>query len=297
VTPRQLGLLATLAAIWGASYLLIKYALHGFSAGEIVFLRSALAAGVLCSWIAARGGPPLAALRAAPRRPGAAVLLGVTAVAIPFMLISIGEHEVPSGLTAVLVSPASLFVAAFAPFLDRSETIDRRQALGLVAGLGGVALLVGAETVHSTPEFLGALAVLGAAAFYGLSSFVVKGPFGDVPPITTTAISCSVAALATLPVAVLTLHHGGPPLRAVLSVLALGVVGTAIAFVIFYELIGQVGAGRASLVAYLAPGVALVYGALLLDEHIGWGAIGGLALILGGVAVAGRRRAAAPETA
>lgn len=298
MTARHAALLASLAAIWGASYLLIKYALEGFSPGEIVFLRTALAATVLVLVIRIQGGERWRALRATPRgKPGLSLLLGLTAVAAPFLLITFGEKAVPSGLTAVLIAPASLFVAAFAPFLDRSEAIDRSQAGGLVVGLVGVALLVGVETLHSLSAFLGALAILGASALYALSSFVVKGPFKGVPAITASAISCAVGALATLPVAALTAHGEAPGLRAILAVVGLGVVGTALAFVIFYRLIAEIGAGRASLVSYLAPGVALIYGAALLDEHVGWAAIVGLALILGGVFTAGRRGAAPPEPA
>lgn len=298
MTGRHTVLLAALAAIWGASYLLIKYALEGFSPGEIVFLRTALAAAVLVLVIRIQGGERWTALWGTPRgKPGLSLLLGFTAVAAPFLLITFGEKAVPSGLTAVLIAPASLFVAAFAPFLDRSEAIDRSQAGGLVAGLVGVALLVGVETVGSVSQFLGALAILGASALYALSSFVVKGPFRGVPAITVSAISCAVGAAMTLPIAVVTAHSEAPGLRAVLAVVGLGVVGTALAFVIFYRLIAEIGAGRASLVSYLAPGVALVYGAALLDEHVGWAAIVGLALILGGVFTAGRRRAASPEPA
>lgn len=296
MTARHAGLLALLAGIWGASYLLIKYALDGFSPAEVVFLRSAVAAVVLVGAVRVQGAGSWRALRASRRRPALAVLLGVSAIAAPFLLITYGETAVPSGLTAVLIAPSSLFVAAFAPFLDRSEAIDRPQAGGLVAGLLGVALLVGAESVSSLEQFLGALAILGASASYALSSFVVKGSYAGVPPVVTSAISCGVAALATLPVAAATAQPGAPGLRAVLAILALGAIGTALAFVVFYRLIGEIGAGRASLVSYLAPGVALVYGATLLDEHVGWAAIAGLALILGGVAVAGLRRAV-PEPA
>jgi drug/metabolite transporter (DMT)-like permease len=298
VTARQAALLGALAAIWGASYLLIKYALEGFSAAEIVFLRTALAAAVLVLVIRLQGGDRWMALRGTPRgMPRQSVLLGFTAVAAPFLLITFGETAVPSGLTAVLIAPASLFVAAFAPFLDRSEAIDRSQAGGLLVGLVGVGLLVGIETVHSVSQFLGALAILGASALYALSSFVVKGPFKGVPAITASAISCAVGAALTLPVAIATAHGDAPGLRAILAVVGLGVVGTALAFVIFYRLIAEIGAGRASLVSYLAPGVALVYGASLLDEHVGWAAIVGLALILAGVFSAGRRRVAPPEPA
>ena len=296
MTARHGAALALLAAIWGGSYLLIKYGLEGFSPAEIVFLRTALASGVLIATIAAQRGEPLRALRTAPRRPGLALLLGFTAIVAPFLLITYGEKAVPSGLTAVLIAPASLFVALFAPILDPSERIDRSQAGGLVAGLAGVALLVGVETVSTLEEFLGALGILAASAFYALSGFVIKRGYAGTPAITSSAISCTVGAVATLPLAIITAEHSAPGTRAVLAVVGLGVVGTAVAFAVFYWLIGEIGAGRASLISYLAPGVALFYGAALLDEHIGWAAIVGLALILGGVAVAGRRRPA-PEAA
>lgn len=297
MSARHATLLAALAAIWGASYLLIKYALEGFSPAEVVFLRTALAAAVLIAVVRWQGGERWTALRTTPRgRPFKALLLGTTAVTAPFLLITFGEKVVPSGLTAVLIAPASLFVAAFAPWLDRSETVDRRQAGGMVCGLIGVGLLVGVESIHSLEAFLGAMAMVAAAALYGLSSFIVKGPFRDTPAISASAISCGVGAISTLPVAVATMHGDAPGLRAVLAVLALGVLGTALAFVIFYGLIAEIGAGRASLVSYLAPGVALFYGAVFLDEAIGWAAIAGLVLILGGVAVAGRRKAV-PEPA
>ena len=94
-----------------------------------------------------------------------------------------------------------------------------------------------------------------------------------------------------MPIAAATMTGETPGLRAVLALVGLGVVGTALAFVIFYSLIGEIGAGRASLVSYLAPAVALFYGAVFLDEKVGFAAVAGLLLILGGVAVAGRRKA------
>jgi len=283
----HVALLAALASIWGGSYLLIKYALEDLSAPMIVFARCLIASLVLFVALGAAGRRnALADLRARPRT---ALLLGVTAVAIPFSLITFGELEVPSGLTAVLISPASLFVALFAPFIDPSERIDSRQALGMVTGLGGVALVVGVESVQTLAQFLGALAMVGAAAFYGLSSFVVKGRYGHLRSMQTSWTSITVATVVLAPFALATAPGSVPGLRAALAVLVLGAVGTALAFVIFYKLIAEVGAGRASLVSYLAPGVALLYGALLLDEAITPAAVLGLVLILGGVALASRR--------
>jgi drug/metabolite transporter (DMT)-like permease len=293
MTPRQIGLLAALSAIWGGSYLLIKYALEDFSAPMIVWLRTAIAALVLA--VALRGAVR-GALADMRRRPGWAALLGFVAVAAPFSLITFGEHEVPSGLTAVLISPAALFVALFAPFIDPSERIDRRQGIGMLAGLAGVALVVGVESISTLAQFLGALAMVGAAAFYALGGFIVKRRYGRLTSMQASFVSISAACLWTFPAAVATAPTETPGLGAVASVVALGAVGTALAFVIFYKLIAEVGAGRASLVSYLAPGVALFYGAVFLDEAITAAAIAGLTLILGGVALAsGPRREQVPE--
>lgn len=293
MSPRHIGLLAALSAIWGGSYLLIKYALEDFSAPMIVWARTAIAAVVLAIVLRGAVRGALADMR---RRPGWAALLGFVAVAAPFSLITFGEHEVPSGLTAVLISPAALFVALFAPFIDPSERIDRRQGAGMVAGLAGVALVVGLESISTLEQFLGALAMVGAAACYALGGFVVKRRYGRLTSIQASFVSISAASLWTLPAAVGTAPTETPGLGAVAAVVALGVIATALAFVIFYTLISEVGAGRASLVSYLAPGVALFYGAMFLDEEITVAAIAGLALILGGVALASRpRREQVPE--
>ena len=286
MSARHVTLLAALSAIWGGSYLLIKYALDGFSAAAIVSARCLIASVVLAALGAA--GPALRDLRARPRW---ALTLAVTSVAAPFLLITFGEHVVPSGLTAVLISPASLFVALLAPLIDPSERIDRRQAFGMLLGLGGVALVVGVESIGTLGEFLGALAMVGAAFFYGVSTFVVKGRYGHLAAMQTSWISVTVAGLLTLPIAVATTPGHTPTLGAAAALLGLAVVGTAAGFIIYYELINGVGAGRASLVSYLAPGVALFYGAIFRGEAITVAALAGLVLILAGVAIAsGRRR-------
>jgi len=284
---RHAGLLA---AIWGGSYLLIKYGLEDLEPGVIVWIRCALAAAVLYAVLRlSRGGvharAALADLRA---RPGRAAVLGGVSVAVPFLLIAFGELEVPSGLTAVLIAPASLFVAALAPFVDPSERVGRRALGGMLLALAGVALLIGVESVQSLGEFLGALAILGASAFYAIGTFVVKGGYGGMPAAATSLVSMAATTVIVLPVAIATAPSELPGVRAVLAIATLGVVGTALAFVIYYKLIAEVGAGRASLVSYLAPGVALFYGAAFYDEPVTAAGAGGLALILGGVALASR---------
>ncbi len=290
MAPRHAGLLAALAAIWGGSYLLIKYGLEDLEPATIVWLRCALAAVVLFAYLRlSRGGADarraLADLRA---RPWQAAVLGGISVALPFLLITFGELEVPSGLTAVLIAPASLFVAAFAPFIDPSERVAPRAAGGMLLALAGVALLIGVESVHSVGEFLGSVAILGSAACYALGSFVVKGRYRGMPPAATSLVSMIATTVIVAPLAIATAPSDVPGLRATLAVAVLGVVGTALAFVIFYKLIGEIGAGKASLVSYLAPGVALFYGAVFYDEPVTAAGVGGLAMILAGVALASR---------
>src|SRR5262245_23476161 len=287
MSSRHATLLAALAAVWGGSYLLIKYALDGFSAAMIVSLRGLIASAVLFV-VLRQQGLASATLRDLRERPKWALILAITAVAAPFLLITSGEHVVPSGLTAVLISPASLFIALLAPFILPSERIDRRQAAGMLLGLAGVALVVGVESVHTLDEFLGALAMIGAAFFYGLSSLVVKGRYGQLAAVQTSWISVTIAGLLILPVGIATTPGHTPTLGSTVALVVLGVLGTALAFVIYYELINGVGAARAALVSYLAPGVALFYGAVFRDEAITAAAVAGLVLILGGVAIASR---------
>ena len=294
MTARQAGLLGLLAMLWGASYLLIKYALEDFSPGFVVFARTLLGALVLYAIIQAQRGAARARLSDLRERPGTAAVLGLLAIAAPFLLITFGELEVPSGLTAVLIASAPLWVAVFAPFADPTEKVAGRQAAGLVVGLVGVALLVGVETIHSLWEFLGALAIIGAAAFYSLSSFLVKRGYRDVPALTTSFISVGAGCLLTLPLAVATPPTEAPGMRALVALVILGVAGTAFAFVVFYRLIAELGAARSSLVSYLIPPLSLAYGAVLLDEAVTAAALAGLVLIFSGVALASSRPRPAP---
>lgn len=297
MTPRQAGLLGALAALWGASYLLIKYALEDFSPAAVVCLRTTLGAIVLYAVIRAQRAESHAALSDLRRRPGTAVLFSFLAIGAPFLLIAAGEQHVPSGLTAVLIASAPLFVAVFAPVLDPTEVVGRREAVGLALGLAGVGVLVGVETIGTVAEFLSALGMVAAAASYTLAAFMVKRAYRELPSLAVSFISVAGGALLTLGPAVLTAPAHPPGWRSTFALVVLGVAGTALAFVIFYRLIAEVGAGRASLVAYLIPPLSLAYGAALLDERVTPAAIGGLALILAGVALASHAPRPCPEGA
>ncbi|MDQ3285453.1 MAG: DMT family transporter [Actinomycetota bacterium] len=287
MTPRQIGLLVLLSALWGGVFLLVKYALMDFSAVEVAFFQALIGALGLFGIVIFQGGAARAKLGDILRRPAQALLLGALAIATPFMLIALGELTVPSGLAGVLVSTTPMFVALFAPWIDPAMEINRRQGAGLAVGLLGVALVVGAHFIGSLGQLVGALALLGAAASGALSGFVVKLQYKDkgVPASTTSFFALSVGALLTLPVAVITAPRELPGTRAVLAVVALGLLCTAVAFMLYYRLIDHIGEERASLSNYLTPAFALLYGVLLLSESLTIWAIIGLVLIISGAEI------------
>jgi drug/metabolite transporter (DMT)-like permease len=283
-------MLGAVSAIWGASYLLIKIALDGIEPMMIVFARVLLAALLLYAVILVRGGAERAALRQLREQPARTLIQGALAVAIPFSLISLGETQISSGLTGVLISPGPLFIAMLAPLIDPREKVDRRGWFGVVIGFAGVTLLIGVDTIHSLGEFMGALAMVGAALSYGLAAMFVRLRFGGVPPLVVSFSACATAAVLTLPAAFVGLGSNSPDLGEVAAVVSLGIVGTAIAFVLYFALIAEAGAGKAALCGYLIPPLALAYGAALLDEEITPASIAGLVLILIGVALASGER-------
>jgi drug/metabolite transporter (DMT)-like permease len=215
MTLRQIGQLILMSALWGAVFMLIKYALVDFSPVEVAFFQAAIGALGLLVIVLVEGGRARQAVRDIVRRPLQAILLGALAIAAPFILISTGELSVPSGLAGVLLSSTPMFVAFFAPFLDRSVEINRIQALGLMVGLVGVALVVGVQAVGSLGQLLGALAVLGAAASGAISSFIVKLQYRDknVPPSTTSLFSLTVGAVLVAPFAFITASGDAPGAR------------------------------------------------------------------------------------
>jgi drug/metabolite transporter (DMT)-like permease len=268
-------------------FLLVKYALMDFSAVEVAFFQAVIGAFGLFVIVNIQGGEARAKLGDILRRPRPALLLGALAIAAPFILIALGELIVPSGLAGVLASMAPMFIALFAPLLDPSMKINRRQVAGLVVGLLGVGLVVGVHLVGSLGQFLGALALLGAAASGALSSFVVKLQYKDkgIPASTTSFFALAVASVLTLPVAVVTAPRELPGVRAVLAVIVLGLGCTALAYMLYYRLIDNVGEERAALANYLTPAFALFYGVLLLGEALTVWAVIGLILIIAGAEI------------
>jgi drug/metabolite transporter (DMT)-like permease len=269
--------LLALGAIWGASYLFIAIGLRDLSPAMVAFLRIALAAAVLIPVAAAQG-----ALAGARRYAGWLVLVGAIQVAGPFVLISAGEEEISSSLAGILVAAAPLWTALLAIWVDPQERSHGFRLVGVLVGFSGVGLLLGVDLGGGGSELLGGVAVVTAALGYAIGGFLVKHRLTGMAPVGMSGLVMSASALLLLPAAFATAPDSFPSFGPLAAVVALGVVGTGIAFAIFYWLISTVGPARTLIVTYVAPGFAIVYGAVFLSERITVATIGGLALILVG---------------
>jgi drug/metabolite transporter (DMT)-like permease len=280
----------TLSAVWGASYLFIKIGLRDLSAAEIVCARTALAAAVLWPVALQRGG-----IRGLRRRAPEIALLGTIQMAVPFMLITLGERHIASSLAGILVAAAPIWIALLAPVLDPEESSSGWKLAGIVIGIVGVALLLGVDLGGDSKAVLGGAMVVLAALGYALSGLFIKRRFRDADPVGLVAGTTLTAAILTLPAAVATAPGGAPGAGPLAAVVALGVAGTGLAFVLVNLLIAAAGPAKMSLVAYVSPAFALVYGLVFLDEAVTVSTFAGLALILAGswLAAGGRLRSGA----
>ncbi len=272
---RALLLVLAVAALWGGSYLLIKVSLDWLSPAGVAFARTAIAALVLLPVALRRGA--LAPLRS---RLGPLVVLAVCQIAAPALLIARAEESIDSSLAGILVSSVPLFIALIALGVDADERSSGGRLLGVLVGFVGVAVLLGLDAGGGDGVLLGGAMVLLASVGYAISALLLKRRFGGVEPVGGLAGAMGIGALVLLPLALLDPTTAAPSAVPVLAVVVLGVVGSGIAFLLYYTLNAEIGPARASVVAYLAPGFSVLYGALLLDESVTVGTLAGLVLIL-----------------
>lgn len=280
-------MLGALSAIWGASYLQIKIGLRDFSPAMVAWLRISLAALVLLGIAGLRGG-----LAGIGRRWPLVIGLGAVQVAGPFTLISAGETEITSSLAGILVASSPLFTALLAIFFDADERSHGLRMVGVLMGFVGVAVLLGVDLGGSGAALLGGLAVVLASFGYAVGGLWVKARFANVSPTGLAAWVMVASSVLLLPAALATLPDSAPGAGPVVAVATLGVVGTGVAFALFYGLFARIGPARTFVVSYLAPVFAVIYGATLLSEPISAATLAGMLLILGGswFAVGGRLR-------
>lgn len=269
---------AAMSLIWGVPYLFIKVAVDdGVSPVFLSFARVAIGAALLLA-LAWRAGV-LDQLQGRWRWIAAYAVVEIT---LPFPLIAAGEQYVSSSLTAILIASVPLIVALLAIRFDAAERATGVRAVGLLVGFAGVVVLVGVDVAGNADELLGATLILLASCGYAAAPMILKRKLGGVDGRAAMGASLLVAsALLALPAA-LSAPSAVPTTDAVASVVVLGVICTALALVVFQFLILEVGPGRALVITYLNPVVAVVLGVLILDESLGAGAVAGLLLILAG---------------
>jgi drug/metabolite transporter (DMT)-like permease len=278
MTRRAWLAFAAMSVIWGIPYLLIRIAVrHGVTPGFLAFGRVALAAVVLLA-LAWRAGT----LRTLRGYWGVMLAYAVAEIVIPFSLIAFGEQRVSSSLTAILISTVPLFAALLAVRFNRSERPTPVRVLGLIAGFGGVVALVGVDVAGKGSELVGAAAILVGALGYSVGATLVKLRLTELDPRATMGASLAIAAVLLAPYAALDQPRTTPGAGALVCVVVLGLVCTALAFVVYTVLIAEAGTTRATVITYINPVVAVALGVSLLGEQLGAGAIAGLLLILAG---------------
>jgi drug/metabolite transporter (DMT)-like permease len=282
-------LFVAMGVIWGVPYLLIKVAVDEISPSLLVLGRTALAAALLLPIAAARGH-----LRGL--RPAWLPLLAFAVIEIagPWLLLGVAEQQLSSSLTGLLLAAVPLVAAVLAwsgAVPNRSdEKPDLRRVVGLLVGLAGVAALVGFEV--GSGDLGAVVAVGGVAICYAVGPVILARWLSHLPGLGVISVSLLVTALIYLPLGVATAPSAWPSATVVWSVVGLAVVCTALAFVVFFELISEVGPSRATVITYLNPAVALVLGVLVLDEAFTVATAAGFALILLGSVLATQRSTA-----
>ena len=289
--------LGTLALLWGSSFLFIKVAVEGVSPAQLVLGRLALGALVLLAFLAARREP----LPRDARLWGHLVVAALVANILPYFLFGWAEqHGVASAVAGSLNATTPLFTLAVAHASGTERGMGPARAAGLLVGfLGAVVALAPWRTGAFTLTGVGQLACLLAAASYGVG-YVYQRRFitgRGFRPLAMAASQLTVAAVLLALTAPLTAWEPVTLTAAVAgSVLALGALGTGIAYILNYRLIVDEGATSASTVTYLIPIVALTLGTVVLGEPVAWTLFAGTALILVGIAVSeGRLRVLPPQ--
>jgi drug/metabolite transporter (DMT)-like permease len=273
-----------LAAFWGASYMFIKVADRAFEPATMIMLRLVIAAALLVAVLAAQRG--WRATLAEMRRLGwEGFALGVVNAAIPFTLIAWGEKHIDSGVAAIANASMPIFVVLLAIRWKPSERVRGLRLVGFLVGLVGVGVLAGVHPKGGWWGAAGTLAVVVASVSYAAGSLWSQRLVERTSGLTLAATTMTGALVVLLPLGFWQLPSRVPGWKESGSVLALAVIGTAVAQIILYRVLRSDGAARVSLVTYLLPVTALFYGMLLLGEPLTWEELAGMALILGGVAL------------
>lgn len=281
MTRRGWSLLILLGVIWGIPYLFIRIAVEWFPPSTLVLLRVVLAAAILLPIAMARG--QLRHLRGHWRW---ILVFAVVEIGIAWLAINWAEESLTSSLTALLIASVPSIAAVTAQLLGH-DRLSRGRVLGLAMGFAGVAFLVGLELGSVSVAAIAAVGV--AAVCYATAPIVAERRLHEVPTIAVIGASMAINAAIFVVPGIAQWPTGSVPARAWIAVGILGVVCSALAFIVFFALIGEVGAARTTLITYINPVVAVLLGIAVLGEPFTIGMAIGFPLILAGSYLATRR--------
>jgi drug/metabolite transporter (DMT)-like permease len=288
ISPAVWFMLILLGLIWGASFFFARIAVKEAPPLMLVLMRVAIAAAALHLYLMAKGD--WAKFRRQPFVPF--ILLGLLNNAIPFSLLFIGQTKLGAGLAAILNALVPFWTVIAANFLTADEKFTTGKIMGILLGVAGAAVIIGPSALTGLGAPLWAkFAVIGAGISYAFASIYAKR-FKSVPPIVTAAGQLTASSLIMLPAALLA-HGFWSPLSVTLpvwcAVLALALVSTSLAYIIFFRIIAAAGATIVSLVTLLVPVSAVMLGTVFLGESLSSPELAGMALIgLGLVIIDGR---------
>ncbi len=283
MTRRGIILFALLGLIWGIPYLFIKVAVAELTPEFLVLARTALAAAVLLP-IAARRGAVVPVLR----RWKLLVAFAVVEIVLPWYFLNSAETKLPSSTTGLLLAAIPLVAVGVALLFGRRDRISGVNAAGIIIGMAGVGTIVGFDLAGSDLVSVAQLVVVVVG--YAVGPAILARWMSDLPGVGVIALALTISALISLPSVAIT---GGwpaalPSAGTILSVVVLAVLCSAVAFVIMFELIAEIGPIRSTAITYVNPAVAVLAGALFLRETITWWTVAGFALILAGSALVTR---------
>jgi drug/metabolite transporter (DMT)-like permease len=282
MTRRGLLLFASMCVIWGVPYLLIRVAVRDLSPVTLVFARTAIAALLLLPIAAVRGE-----VRPVVRRWFLLLVFTAVEIAVPWLALSSAETRLSSSLSGLLIAAVPLVGALVARTTGARERLAVSNAIGLLLGIVGVGALVGLDLSGASARALTEIAVVVVG--YAVGPILLARFLADLPALGVIAVSLAASAVAYAPFALLDLPSQVPSAEVIGSVAALAVICTALAFLLFFALIAEIGPVRATVITYVNPAVAAVLGIAILDEPFTAGMAVGFALVLVGSLLAGRR--------